>query len=297
MDQSTKTIALVISLLGLASSGLAATKPLAERRAAAADGVVEVINVSGTINVTAWEKNEIDISGTIGDQVERVEVTGDSHRTTIRVVVHRLKGWSGDSDANLTIKVPQRSSVDASLVSADLSVSGASGKHELRTVSGNIAGDVGGNLQVSTVSGEVRLSARNAINTKVETVSGDVTLTGPAGELTLTSVSGDASLQLGAIDKSDIETVSGNVAFSGSLASGARLQAESVSGDLRFDFAGTPGADFSVETLSGKIENCFGARSVREGFGPGVTLRFRNGDGSGRVTVETKSGDVQLCSR
>src|ERR1700744_6586362 len=60
-----------------------------EHRAANPQGAVEIDNVAGSIDVQGWDKPEVAVSGTIGKDVERVDVTGDSNRTSIRVVLPR----------------------------------------------------------------------------------------------------------------------------------------------------------------------------------------------------------------
>src|ERR1700689_2648648 len=125
-----------------------------EHRPANPQGAVEIDNVAGLIDVQGWDKSEVAVTGTIGKDVERVDVTSDSNRTSIRVVLPKGLHWSmRDGEAHLVIHVPTNSSLSASLVSSDLKVSAVRGALELRTVSGNISGDGGGDLRANDVSG------------------------------------------------------------------------------------------------------------------------------------------------
>src|ERR1700727_2166858 len=134
-----------------------------EHRAANPQGAVEIDNVAGVIDVQGWDKSEVAVTGTIGKDVERVDVTGDSNRTSIRVVLPKGVHWGmRDGDARLVIHVPTNSSVSASLVSSDLKVSAVHGALELRTVSGNISGDGGGDLRANDVSGDIHFTAMAA---------------------------------------------------------------------------------------------------------------------------------------
>ena len=113
--------------------------------AANPQGAVEIDNVAGSIDVQGWDKSEVAVTGTIGKDVERVDVTGDGNRTSIRVVLPKGMHWSmNDGEAHLVIHVPTNSSVSTSLVSSDLKVSAVHGALELRTVSGNISGEAAG---------------------------------------------------------------------------------------------------------------------------------------------------------
>ncbi len=290
-------LAAAVLLAGLTLPAWAATRPFTAQKPADPAGTVEVVNVSGGIEISGWDQPTVDVSGTIGDKVERVDVTGSANHTTVRVVLPSGNNWNGDSEAHLKIRVPQKSALEVSLVSADLRVSGVTGNQHLQTVSGDIAGDAGGELQVSTVSGDVRLAARNSHNAQVKTVSGDVNLTGADGDIQVNTVSGDAMLSLGTVSRGHFESVSGELSVStAALAASGQLEATSVSGDLGIQFGALPDADIDVQTFSGDIRNCFGPKPAEQEYGPGSRLNFRNGKGGGHVHIDTKSGDVELCN-
>ena len=285
-------------LTGLSLPSLAATRGFSAQKPADPAGTVEIVDVEGSIEISGWDQATVDVSGTIGDKVERVDITSSANRTTVRVVVPSSGGsWSGGNDAHLKIRVPRTSALDVSLVSADLRISGISGHQQLQTVSGNILGDAGGDLQVNTVSGDVHLTAHNAHHAQFKTVSGDVTVSGTDGDFTLNSVSGDAMVTLGDLTRAQLQTVSGDVSVTaGALAGQGQLEAESVSGDLQVRFATPPDADIDVQTFSGDITNCFGPKAIQQQYGPGSRLNFRSGKGGGRVHIDSKSGDVGLCT-
>ena len=55
-------------------------------------------------------------------------------------------------------------------------------------------------------------------------------------------------------------------------------------------------ARFDIETFNGNIRNCFGPDSVRTSkYAPGRELKFTEGGGSGRVTINTLNGNLRLC--
>jgi len=293
---SAPMLLVTILLMMLTLPAWAGERPFSAQKPADPAGTVEVINVEGMIEISGWDQPTVDVNGTIGSKVERVDVTSNGNHTTVRVVLPSGGNWTGDSSADLKIRVPQKSQLEVSLVSSDLRVSGVNGNQHLQTVSGDIAGDVGGDVQVNTVSGDVRLATRSSHNTQFKTVSGDVSITGADGTVQGNSVSGDTQVSLGTVSRAHFETVSGDInVTAAALAPSAQFDANSVSGDLRIQFGALPDADFDVQSFSGDIRNCFGPKPVEEQYGPGSRLNFRNGKGGAHVHIDTKSGDVALC--
>jgi hypothetical protein len=269
-----------------------------EHRAANPQGAVEINNVAGSIDVQGWDKSEVAVTGTIGADVERVDVTGDANRTSIRVVLPQGRNWGmRDGAAHLIIHVPANSSVTASLVSSDLKVSVVRGSLELRTVSGNISGEGGGDVHANAVSGDIHFTANSAKVIEVKAISGGITLTGGNADIEATSVSGNVRLTLGTVSRARFKTVSGELSATLGAAADARIEGESVSGSVTLDFASAPAADFDIETVSGDINNCFGPKPTESRHGAGARLTFKTGEGSARVRVSTRSGDVRLCAK
>jgi hypothetical protein len=269
-----------------------------EHRAANPQGAVEIDNVAGLIDVQGWDKSEVAVTGTIGKDVERVEVAGEGNRTSIRVILPQGHHWGmRDGEAHLVIHVPTNSSVAASMVSADLKVSAVHGGLELRTVSGNISGEGGGDVHANAVSGDIHLTANSAKVIEVKAISGNIVLTGGNADVEATTVSGDAQLTLGTVSRARFKTVSGNLSATLAAAADAQIEGESVSGDVKLDFASAPAADFDIQTISGEIDNCFGPKPIESRHGPGARLTFKTGDSSARVRISSHSGDVRLCAK
>jgi hypothetical protein len=291
--------ALVCALALLAPWSLTyAATSVDEHRPASPAGAVEIDNVAGMIDVQGWDKSEVAVTGTIGKDVERVDVTGDSSRTTIRVVLPQGMHWGmRDGEAHLVIHVPANSSVSTSLVSSDLKISAVRGALELRTVSGNITGDGGGDVRANDVSGDIRLTVTAAKRIEVKAISGNIVLTGGNADIEATSVSGDVRVNLGTVSRARFKTVSGDLSARLAAASDAQIDGESVSGDIKLEFSSEPMADFDVQTLSGDIDNCFGPKPTEPRHGPGKRLTFKTGDTSARVHLTSNSGDVRLCTK
>lgn len=292
-------VALALSL-ALAALPAHAERQVNERRPASAQGRVEIVNVAGSVEVRGWDRAEVEVTGTLGDDVERLDFTTSGDVTSIRVVLPKGNRSRDDGEANLVVRVPARSSLATSLVSADANVTGVTGALQLKTVSGNIVGEAAREARVSTVSGDVQLEARQGVTRlEVSSISGDLRVTGvAAGELDVSTVSGDATVEAARIARGRFKTVSGDMRVTSAFAPDGRFEGESVSGDFSVDFRGpTPPAEYDLETFSGSISNCFGPKAQEPEYGPGARLTFREGAGTGRVSIDTKSGDLRLCAR
>jgi DUF4097 and DUF4098 domain-containing protein YvlB len=287
------------SLLILAApwSLVHASRNITEHRAADPQGSVEIENVSGSVEVVGWDRSEVEVTGSAGNQVERVDVTSSGMLTSIHVQVHSGMSFGNQSDADLVVHVPAKSRVSATLVSANLKISGVQGDVKLQSVSGDIEGEAGGDVRASTVSGEIQLAAHAAKVIELKTISGDIELKGGGGEVEVTTVSGKANLRLATLTRARLKSISGDLSAALALAPDGQLDGESVSGNIELDFAGAPGADFDVQTLSGDIDNCFGPKPVEPRYGPGSRLNFKNGEGNGHVRIASKSGDVKICDK
>jgi Putative adhesin len=284
--------------LGLWAAGAAAhadSKSFERQVPADARGVVDISNVSGRIEVIGWDRPEVNVRGELDEGVERVDVTSEHGRTSVKVVLPHT-GHHGD--AELRVKVPKESEVNVSAVSAEVTTSGVLGEQRLNAVSGDITAEFAGDLEVKTVSGEVRLKGHGQpARLHVSSVSGDVRLEHGAGDLEAGTVSGSLVVSLDSAKSVRARTTSGDLHFEGKLARGADFDATSVSGDLHVRASADGGYSYEARSFTGDITDCFGAAAVERRHGPGHTLEGARGDGAGHVRLKTMSGDIQLCDR
>jgi len=265
---------------------------------ASADGRVDVSNIAGSVKISGWSRDAVEVTGTLGRNVEELILERDGDKVLIKVKVPKKHGRAVGIDSDLDIHVPQNSSIDVGTVSADIDVSGVGGEQSLHTVSGDVTTEhTGGDLSAESVSGDVAVSGDNADGVvSVASVSGDATLFRLSGEIEGHSVSGDVIVNEGSFKRATLETVSGDILFRAELQKGGKLSAEATNGDVAARFSGDVSAKFDIDTLSGGIRNCFGPKAERTSkYAPGWELAFSEGGGDGRVTISTLNGDVNIC--
>ena len=261
---------------------------------------VEISNVQGRVTVTAWDQQVVKVTGTIENDQTEFEFVGDQRHVVIKVRPGSGKSHRNHDEAILDIKVPAGASLDINTVSADIDVQGARGEQRLEAVSGDVTTVAySEQLDVRTISGDAVVNGTGGkARVDIQSVSGGVTVRGVDGEVEAQSVSGNAELDLGTATRVKLETVSGNLKASLMLASDARLDAESVSGDVNIRFTKPVNGEFELETFSGNIENCFGPKAERKSkYAPGTELRFTQGSGGARVSMDTLSGTISICDQ
>jgi DUF4097 and DUF4098 domain-containing protein YvlB len=193
------------------------------------------------------------------------------------------KAFLSNVDGNIRVSVAS-ADVAADRTRGALRVGTGSGNVDLRTASGDVkletgSGDItvsgmqGARLELSTGSGNVTVTDGKATNLDIETGSGDIEATGASGD--------DLSFNTG----------SGNVNVA-LIATFTSLHIETGSGDVTLKVPPTLGAQVDLDTGSGDIDLGGLTLQVRRIEHDHVTGTL--GDGKGRLSVETGSGNVRL---
>ncbi|SEL69672.1 Putative adhesin [Pseudoxanthomonas sp. GM95] len=289
-------LALPFLLLALSAH---ATTPINQSHPLDARGKVEVENIKGRIQVRAWDKPEVQLRGTLGDGVEKLEVEGDGSDLQIKVRYPKGGGWGGKSSGptDLQLMVPIRAQLDLHAVSADVDVSGvAPDELSIESVSGSvIVAAAPRELSINTVSGDVTATA-NSSEVDIQTVSGGVTLRGRLnGEVEVETVSGDIHVAVKDERLRDLSTnsVSGSTRVSTGLARNGKVSLSSVSGGVLLTLPRDLSAHVTAETFSGDLK-APNAKIDRPEHGPGRSMDTRYGSGEGEIKLETFSGDAEL---
>lgn len=292
----TMTRMIVLAMAGMLSVTTVYAEDVEKTIDASSHGNVSISNIAGSIEVVGWSKNQVEVIADLGRGVDELIVERNGNEVIIKVKVPRRNARSISSE--LTIHVPENSSLEVAGVSADIEISNVFGELRLHTVSGDMTSDVfGSDVQIKTVSGDIELQGDNQdMRTEVDSVSGDVEATALAGSMEAESVSGDVEIVNGSFERVQASTVNGDIVFQAELRNGGKLQIETINGEVDVNFKGTVSARFDIETFNGDIRNCFGPEAVRASrYTPGVELNFTEGDGDSRVVIETLNGDITLC--
>lgn len=278
----------------------ASARDVNEKMDADADGNVEIYNTAGSVTVEGWSRSEVEVIGTLGNEVEDFVFERDGKDVLIKVKAKKGRSGGRGYTSELAIKVPKDSSIDVATVSADIDVSGVFGELEATSVSGDIDLEAyTAEVEAKSVSGDIEVQGDGKeSSTELVSVSGDISAEKLAGEAQLESVSGDVVLLGSSFDDVAMETVNGDIVFEAALRRGGEADMETVNGSVNIDFVGDVSAEFEMETFTGRIRNCFGPEPKRVSkYAPGMELRFTEGDGEGRVSIATLNGSLTVCKK
>ena len=278
--------------------------PINQSRPLNADGQVRIENIKGSIVVRTWNKPQVQVTGSLGKGVEKLEISGDARSLDIRVKYPNSRGgwnlWGRDDNrtepTELEVMLPARASVDIDAVSADIDVQQVAGrKLDVSSVSGDVVVTASspGEASFENVSGDTTLRITSA-KVEAQSVSGDLRLSGGlTGDIDMESVSGNIELGAKLLDRLEVSTVSGDANLRTGLRQNGSIKAETLSGELRLNLPRGTGARVHVETFSGDISGP-DLQIKREEHGPGKSLDTRFGDGRANIDLESFSGNVRI---
>jgi len=296
-----------ILVLGLAASPAVSQTRVDEKRKAAKDATVEIENLVGSIKIVAWSNPEVQVTGSLGPDIESLDFSGGPER--LQISPEPSSDWSGShgwggshksratsARSDLEVHVPEGSRVRVDGYASSVQAEGLNGRLEVETVDGSITVSGGkAELELESVNGAVSVDSA-AQRVEAQSVNGKVLLKIAGGEIEASSVSGGVELSGGSFTRISVESVSGSVRFAGALESRGSLRLQTVSGGARVELPASQGADVSVSTFSGRIDADFGAPSPvkTSRYAPGKELRFTIGAGGARIEIETLSGSVDI---
>lgn len=282
------TVPVLLLVATLATPALAEDRPINERRPLKPDAQLNIDNLSGLVEIEAWDKPELLLTGTLSGDAKELQITGSD--SALRIVVKFPKVVRNPDPSTLTLKVPAGIDLDVEGVSADIRARGLTGPIKVDTVSGDVALDVKSRkVSAGTVSGDIRLNAP-AEEIRIGSVSGDVSVRGVRGEVRGENVSGDLRIEARAVRELDVETVSGDLELDLELLPEAEVDVETLSGQVALTLPALPEGAIEIDSFSGELESDWPLKARGGEF-------RQDGSGKGSLSLSTFSGDVILKKR
>jgi DUF4097 and DUF4098 domain-containing protein YvlB len=220
-------------------------------------------------------------------QLERAELEMSTSSDRTRV---RVSGKRHHGEADLEIHVPQGSRIEAKGVGTTLEVRDVTGALRLQSVSGDIT--VSGSptdVDVHSVNGQVELNVKSPV-VNARSISGGVHVAGARGRAMLDTVSGDCLLEGTDFTEVEMRAVSGDVRFAGGITGQGSFEFKTHSGDIDLRLPSASNADFELRTFNGSLATTLG----KEARQSSSALDFRVGSGGAKVRGRTFNGDIRV---
>lgn len=296
----TKIVYCMPLLLALAIGQALADTPINLTAAARPNAHISIDNVKGEVTVTAWDKPQVEVSGSLGSGARPLKIEGDDRDLDIKVSGSENGNWFNWKSDNrmgstvLNVRVPKGVSLDINVVSAPVTIDGLDGgKVDVQSVSGRVRMNARtSGINLNTVSGSIELGG-HAGDAELQTVSGDITAPSVGSMLKAETVSGHMNINGGPYRKAELSTVSGDLQLGGGIEGDGIITIDSMSGDVQVAVPANLSAKITANTFSGQLRSDFGEATKGED-GPGSELNATAGSGRGKLHVETFSGDLKI---
>ncbi|HTT59476.1 MAG TPA: DUF4097 family beta strand repeat-containing protein [Acidimicrobiales bacterium] len=217
---------------------------------------------TGSEASTVLENAEVDFDAATGKLIVRTMRDQFDSLTGIKSLFKK-SGWAG-SDLDVTISVPEESSLEVKTASGDTQCHGPLESVELHSASGDIR-------VIDPV-----------VSLEVKTASGDVMVGQVIESLECRSASGDVHCTSAGV-RTEVTTASGDVTVTAERA--GEISVKAVSGDVRVNVASGLVIDVNGTTVSGDLGSSIPLDADGEGDGDEETLTIR---------VSTVSGDFRI---
>ena len=227
-------------------------------------GSVEIVNVSGDINLTGYDGSAVVVTAhKEGRDRDMVEIEDESTQGRVQLRARYPNNCNCDASVRFEVRVPRSANLTygkISTASGNLKAEGFSGRVQMATASGDVSlRGVGGDIHASSASGTVRVAEAT-------------------GRVNASSASGDVEVELTRVDGA------GDMRFS------------SASGDVNVRMPTNIDARVSLSTVSGDIETNFPIEVKRSQYGPGSRAEGQLGNGARTLKISSASGNVSLKS-
>lgn len=254
---------------------------------------VRLIATVGDVWVVGWDRDSVDLKGTIPDGAQFGMAAGASLERSngIKAYVEAPpKGTEGDG--RLLLHVPRNARVWVKTGSADIDVTGITGGLDLNVVGGSIT--VRGNpkeVRAESMDGDIELDGAPEW-LRAKTATGNITMHG-GQDVGASTISGTIRSVGGEVERAKFESTTGNISFTTGLVRAASIEFETHSGGVDLELPYKIAMELDVSTIAGTIENRWTkARPAPGRENRGATLVTSAGQGGGKITVRSFKGTV-----
>ncbi len=253
---------------------------------------IKAWNPTGSIRFVAWDKDSVEVRGTVGRNVT-FEFAGQGENLKVGGVRLGVEDHWTDGNAapsEFVVYMPRNGTVSVKTVSADIAGQDVSGS--FYTVSGNIRlSGRATSIEAETMNGNLDMNVATPWM-KARAGNGNLLLRGEPQDVDASTIGGTLSIATSTVLRGQFSSVTGDVHFVGAPSPRAILEFSSHSGAVELLMPQSASALLSLSSISGPIENGF-ARVRPSSLTP-QSMKISLGAGDAQLTVRTFKGPIRL---
>lgn len=266
---------------------------------------LSVENQNGTVEISTWEKDEIEINGTKNastrDMLQDMKVEIEASAATVRVRVNR-PSFRGNCGVRFAIRVPKKMELERiKSTNGTLHITGTEGPATLETTNGKIeVTGVTGKLVAETTNGSIELEGHKG-DVRARTSNGRISGELAKGVIDAHTTNGSIDLRLNSTDTSTpvrLETSNGNINLT--LAAAHEVRARTNNSSITVHLPAALDANLRARTSNSRIESEFaGGSSTGDDEDDDVhrrnkALDTKVGKGGPVIDLSTTNGKIRI---
>ncbi len=263
-----------------------------------AGGSLQVDNSNGSVEISGWDKNTVDIDGTKYAGTEerlrmiKVDISQSAGSVTIRTIMP--VGWHGNAGARYIIHVPRRAELQNIATSnGPIRVDNIEGTVRLKTSNGSIhAAQIRGLLDAHTSNGTLEV-ADVIGDTTLRTSNGGIRADVRKGAFEASTSNGTITARLMEADSHPVRLESSNGRIDLTMDAAREVHADTSNSSITVRMPSSVGANVRAHTTNSSIDCDFDV-SVHGGMLSKHRLEGTIGRGGPLLDLGTSNGSIKL---
>ncbi len=267
-------------------------------------GHLSIDNYNGSIEISTWEKDEIEINGTkhasSKDVLEDVKVDVDSSPTKLAIRISKPEFLRGNSGVRLSLRVPKKLELDRiRSTNGHIRVNGTDGPANLETTNGKIGAEkMAGKLVAHTTNGGISIEGHSG-SVRAQTTNGSISGE-TAGGLEAETTNGSIDMKVDNAGKGGdpvrLETSNGKIHVVMSAA--ADLRARTNNSSITVELPASAAANLRARTSNSRVHSDFGPdpswNEDEDRHDRRRSMDMKIGGGGPTIDLATSNGDIRI---
>jgi DUF4097 and DUF4098 domain-containing protein YvlB len=264
-------------------------------------GKLEVETFNGSVDISAWDQDTVDISGTkygpSQDEADNLRVDVENHPDSVSVRVPRPTDHRNNQGARLTIKIPRNTQLERIITSnSSIHTEDGAGPAHLHTSNGSIrVMDLRGELEAETSNNSIELEGVEG-NAHVHSSNGHIRAQRVNGSLDASTSNSGVNVDIARPDKPvRIDTSNNSVELDLPPNFSSSLHVGTNNGPITLHLADGTNARISARTSNSSIDTDFEVRA--RGELSRNRLEGEIGSGGPLFDLTTSNGKIHLLKK